>query len=565
MDGTSEPIKLPEAPKLEIEMLLSQLTERTHEVMSTEARLRDLISASNTIVSDIDLSTVLTRIVEVARRLLGAEYAAMGVTAKDGHLSQFIHAGMTDEVVARIGHLPEGKGLLGALIQDPQPVRLRTLAEDQRSSGFPAGHPPMDSFLGVPIRVRDEVYGNLYLTNQENGQFTAGDEAIAEALAASAGIAIANARLFEDSRYRERWSMALAETNRYMLANEEENAQQILVERVLELADADVACVILAVPDRNDLVVDRATGQGADDLLEMTFPLDGSIVKSVMDEGKARIYDQSDGAQVDGFLNRSSMGEAILVPFDVSARQRGILVVARSPGRPDFRERDVEMASSFADQVTLAVQRADSHESQRRVELLEDRSRIARDLHDHVIQRLFAAGLSLQAVASGLGPGDASKRIMQQIADIDDTIAQIRESIFALKKDSKSSGSGLRSRLREVIDRVAVQLPSTPKVRFLGPVDLMSDREITDDAAAVVTEGLANVVRHADAKNVTITVTAASGLLTIDVIDDGEGVSEGALLRGLTNLRDRASQRGGTFTVQGAKPRGTQLTWSVPV
>lgn len=565
MDDRSKRIELSEAPKLEFEMLLSQLIERAHEVMATQARLRDLITASNTIVSDLDLSTVLTRIAEVARRLLGAEYAAMGVTAKDGHLEQFIHVGMPDDIVEKIGHLPEGKGLLGALIQDPKPVRLRTLADDQRSSGFPTGHPPMDSFLGVPIRVRDEVYGNLYLTNQENGEFSADDEAIAEALAASAGIAIANARLFDESRFRERWSRALAETNRQMLANEEENAQQILIERVLELGDADVACVLLAVPDRNELVVDRAIGLGAEDLLEMTFPLEGSTVKSVMDDGKARIYGQSEGLPVNGFLHRSSMGEALLVPFDLTALRQGILVVGRSPGRQEFRDRDVDMASSFADQVTLAVQRSNSRESQRRVGLLEDRSRIARDLHDHVIQRLFAAGLSLQAVASGLGPGDASTRIMAQIVDIDDTIAQIRESIFALKTDSKSTGSGLRSRLREIIDRVSVQLPSTPKVRFLGPVDLMSDREVTDDAAAVVTESLANVVRHSHAKNVTITVTAASGLLTIDVIDDGDGVSAAQLLSGLANLRDRATQRGGSFTVQGAMPRGTQVTWTVPV
>ena len=565
MDERSKRNKLSEAPKLEFEMLLSQLIERAHEVMATQTRLRDLISASNTIVSDLDLSTVLTSIAEVARRLLGAEYAAMGVTAGDGHLEQFIHVGMPAETVAKIDHLPEGKGLLGALIEDPQPVRLRTLSDDQRSSGFPAGHPPMESFLGMPIRVRDEVYGNLYLTNQKNGEFTADDEAIAEALAASAGIAIANARLFEESRYRERWSTALAETNRHMLANEEESALQILVERMQELAEADVVCVILAVPERNALVVDRAIGHGADELLDMTFPLEGSIVQSVMTEGKAKILDQSEARPVDGFLHRTSMGQAILVPFDVNSHQPGILVVARSPDRPDFRDRDLEMASSFADQVTLAVQRADSRASQQRVELLEDRSRIARDLHDHVIQRLFGAGLTLQAVASGLGPGEPSRRITEQIRSIDETIAQIRESIFALKTDSQNPTGGLRSRVREIIDRVSDQLPSSASVRFLGPVDLMSNREVTDDAAAVVTEALANIVRHAKASNVTVAVAAADGQLSIDVIDDGKGFGEQALRSGLANLLDRATKRGGTFVVQDAKPQGTHLAWSIPV
>ena len=384
-------------------------------------------------------------------------------------------------------------------------------------------------------------------------------------MAASAAIAIANARLFEDSRYRERWSTALAETNRHMLANEEESALQILIERMQELAEADVVCVILAVPERNTLAVDRAIGQGADQLLDLIFPLEGSELQSVMTEGKARILARSEVDPLDGFLHSASMEQAILVPFDVNAHQQGTLVVARGQDRPDFRDRDLEMASSFADQVTLAVQRADSRASQRRVELLEDRSRIARDLHDHVIQRLFAAGLTLQAVASGLGPGEPSRRIIEQIESIDGTIAQIRESIFALKTDSRNPTGGLRSRLREIIDRVSDQLPASASVRFLGPVDLMSDREVTDDAAAVVTEGLANIIRHAKASKVTVTVAAADGQLSIDVIDDGIGFGDQALRSGLANLLDRATRRGGTFVVQDAKPHGTHLAWSIPV
>lgn len=565
MDVRSERIELSEGPKLEFEVLLSQLIDRAHEVMATQARLRDLISASNAIVSDLDLSSVLTRIAEVARRLVGAEYAAMGVTAGDGHLEQFIHVGMADDVVAKIDHLPEGKGLLGALIEDPRPVRLRTLAHDQRSSGFPAEHPPMESFLGVPIRVRDEVYGNLYLTNQKDGEFTADDEAIVQALASSAGIAIANARLFEESRYRERWSTALAETNKHMRANEEESAVQILIEHMMELASADVVCVLLAGPDKEQLVVDRAIGLGAAALEDMTFPLAGSTVQSVMQQDEPRIVDKGKGFTAGGFLDRTGMGEAILVPFDINSSQRGILVVARNLERGGFRDRDVRMASSFADQFTLAVQRSEARTNQQRVDLLEDRSRIARDLHDHVIQRLFGAGLSLQAVASGLGPGEPSRRIMEQIVSIDDTIAQIRESIFALKSDSHHPTGGLRSRLREVIDRVSDQLPGAPRVRFLGPVDLMSDREIADDAAAVVTEGLANIIRHSEAQAVTVTVAAANGELTIDVIDDGNGFGDQELQSGLANLRDRAEHRGGSFVAHDAKPHGTHLTWAIPI
>lgn len=565
MDEGTGRIEFSAGPKLEFELLLSQLIERAHEVMATQERLRNLISASNTLVSNLDLPTVLTRIAESAMQLVGAKYAAMGVTGADGHLEQFIHVGMDESIVAQIGHLPEGKGLLGALIEDPQPIRLKRLTADHRSSGFPAHHPPMQSFLGVPIRVRDEVYGNLYLTDQENGEFTADDEELVQALAATAGIAIANARLFEESQYRERWSTALAETTRHMLANEEDGALQVLVERVMHLAEADLVSVVLAVPGHDHLSIDRAIGLDAPALLETSFALKGSFVEEVLAGGVAKIVTGIQSSPVRGFLRQAKMDAAILVPFAANAHNQGVLVAARKPGRPDFHERDLVMVSSFADQVTLAVQRSDSRENHRRVELLEDRSRIARDLHDHVIQRLFAAGLSLQAIAGGLGPGAASERITEQIRAIDEAIGQIRESIFALKTDSHTPNGGLRSRLREVTDRVSAQLPSSPRMRFLGPVDLMTDRDVADDAVAVVTEALANIVRHAGAANVHITVTAENGQLTIEVVDDGIGMSVDPSLSGLANLRDRATQRGGSFDTQQSKPHGTRLMWSIPV
>ncbi|MGZ5368210.1 MAG: sensor histidine kinase [Aeromicrobium sp.] len=564
MDEGSVNFQFPEGRRLEFDLLLGQLFERAHEVMETQERLGNLIRATNSVVSDLDLPTVLTRIAESAKQLVGARYAAMGVIGEDGHLEQFIHVGMDDSIVEQIDHLPEGKGLLGALIQDPQPVRLRTISSDQRSSGFPTNHPPMKSFLGVPIRVRDEVYGNLYLTDHVNGEFSADDEELAQALAASAGIAIANARLFEESRYRERWSTALADTNRYMLADEEEDGLQFLIERVLELADADIVCVLHVVHDGDDLVVDRAVGQSADVLLERTFPLEGTVCQEVLSAGHARMVNSGHEYPSHGFLHLAGVKEALLVPFDVSALERGVLAVARSSGRSGFQRRDLDMTASFADQVTLAVQRTRSRENSQWMEILEDRSRIARDLHDHVIQRLFAAGLSLQAIASGLGPGEPAQRITAQIVDIDETIAQIRQSIFALKTDGRNPASGLRARIREVVDRVADQLPISPKLRFLGPVDLMSDREVTDDAAAVVTEALANVVRHAQASSVAVTISAANSELSIDVVDDGKGPGQHPQLSGIANLRHRAQQRGGDMTVQNGKPGGTHLTWSIP-
>lgn len=563
MHAPSGDLHFPDGPKLEFELLLGQLIERAHEVMDTQARLRNLISATNSIISDLDLETVLTSIAESARQLVGAKYAAMGVIGPDGHLEQFIHVGMEESVVAEIGHLPEGKGLLGALIQDPRPVRLETISSDQRSSGFPAHHPPMESFLGVPIRVRDEVYGNLYMTDHKDGEFTADDEEIAQAFAASAGIAIANARLFEESRFRERWSKALVEINRHMLANEEDDALEILVHRLHELSGADLVCIARPATVDTELIIDRATGQYATELIDSTFDVAGSVVQAVLVDGMARFLHSSQTDPLAVLLERSTMDEAMLVPFDISADTRGILVVARGSGREGFRGRDIDLASSFADQITLAVQRSRYRSDQKRVEQLEDRSRIARDLHDHVIQRLFAAGLSLQAVASGLGPGESADRIVAQIADIDDTIGQIRQTIFALKSDPASGG--LRARIREVIERVGEHFSSPPTVRFLGPVDLMSDRAVTDDVVAVVTETLANVVRHAPGSSATVGVSTTRGELVIEVVDDGGGVPDDATFSGLANLRDRAERRGGSMSIEKAHPRGTRLTWAIPV
>lgn len=565
MNTDAAGIHFPDGPKLELENLLAQLISRADEVMATQARLRNLITATNSVVGDLDLPTVLRNIAESARKLVNARYAAMGVIGADGHLEQFIHVGMDPSVADQIDHLPEGKGLLGALIEDPQPVRLRSLAADQRSSGFPANHPPMTSFLGVPIRVRDEVYGNLYLTDQVGGEFSADDEELIQALAASAGIAIANARLFEESRFQERWSNALAQVNRHMLENDEDAGIDILTQQLLELTTADLVCVLRAVPERDTLLVNRAVGLGSAELLDATFAFEGSVAQSVIEDGSPRTFDRSQSHPSTGFLSQSGMAQALFVPFDISDDERGLLVVARNEEQLPFHNLDIELASSFADQATLAVQRSRSRSDQQKMEILEDRSRIARDLHDHVIQRLFAAGLSLQAVASGLSPSPAATKIVTQISEIDDTIAQIRQTIFALKSNSASTAGGLRARLREVIEKVADQFVSPPKIRFLGPVDLMSDHGATDDVVAVVTESLANIVRHAGADSVSISVSAAAGQLSVDVVDDGVGLVGDLHFSGLSNLRNRAEARNGELSVEDVKPHGTHLTWSIPV
>jgi signal transduction histidine kinase len=552
-----------EGPKLEFEILLSQFVERAEEMMSSQARMRDLIRVNNDLTSNLDLPTVLRRIVEIGLELINARYGAMGVIGDGRRLEQFIHVGIDDVTAARIGHLPEGKGLLGALIDDPRPVRLQTIAADARSSGFPDHHPPMDSFLGVPIRVRDEVFGNLYLTDSLNGTFSADDEELAQALAATAGIAIENARLFEDSIYRARWSTALVETSRRIMKSEDGEEVDMLIERVRELADADLVSLSVLTPTGEELLFDRAIGLGAEQLLMMSVPVEGSLVGQALRSGEPILVNNVNELDHHGFEVQPLLGNAMMIPLFIADQRAAVLSISRALGRESFGDRDLDMGVSFAGHISVAIERVESRSTRRRMALLEDRSRIARDLHDHVIQRLFATGLNLQAAAAAVDPA-MSVRITDQIREIDGAIAQIRQSIFAIQQSSETTSASVRARILEIVDRVESRLPSKPRVTFLGPVDLMADASLTDDVSAVVTEALANVVRHADASRVDVNVRAAAGHVSIEVVDDGNGPGATPRLSGLDNLRQRARSRGGTFEIAGVPSGGTRLFWSVP-
>jgi len=550
-------------PKLEFETLLAHFVERAEEMMTSQARMRDLIRINHELTSNLDLPTVLRQIVEIGRELLNARYAAMGVIGDERRLEQFIHVGMEQEIVDQIDHLPEGKGLLGALIDDPQPVRLETIASDTRSSGFPAHHPPMDSFLGVPIRVRDEVYGNLYLTDSLNGAFSTDDEELAEALAATAGIAIENARLFDDSTYRARWSSALAETARRLMKDEDEDQLGVIVDQVLELAAADLVAIALITSDGDEIVVERAAGQAAEGLLHRSFPLADTFAGRAIVDGAAILVGEESTFAPDGLAYQALLGNSMLIPFGRHDKPRGVMAVSRAKGRLSFSPRDIELGESFASHISVALDREESQRARRRVVLLEDRGRIARDLHDHVIQRLFATGLNLQGTAASVG-GDAAVQITAQIDEIDGAIAQIRQSIFAMRRDPESTSVGVRGRILEIVDRVADQLETRPRVTFSGPVDLMASGELTDDIAAVVTEALTNAIRHARATKVEIALTAASGQVSVEVTDNGVGPGDSPRLSGLANLRQRAESRGGAFDIHEAPGGGTRLAWSVP-
>ena len=556
-----------EGPRLGLDRLLEELIVRADEVRGTQQRLHRLLQANRAVVEELDLRTVLRRVLDAAVDLVGARYGAIAVLDDDGSVAEFIYVGMDDETVAGIGHLPEGCGLLGVLSDEQRPIRLRSVADDPRSVGFPDGHPPMRSFLGVPIRVRGETYGNLYLTEQRDGEFTADDEELVDAFAATAGVAIANARLFEHTRHRERWTAASARVTHELLSRERSDPLSLIAERVLDLASADLVTVVLPSPsDHDTLEVQRAVGLCADEVLTAHLPREGSLIGRALLAGQAALVNDISDGTVATYLPTGRFGPAMAIPLLTSNESKGALSVVRERGTPRFTEFDLDVADSFAAQMALALDLADAQRDRSRVALLEDRERIARDLHDHVVQRLFAAGLILQSVCVDLGRDERADRVQRQIEEIDSTIRQIRTSIFALRSDTRAgSAQHLRARVLQLTETATPGLNSAPRVSFQGPVDALVPDHLYADVLAVVREGLSNVSRHAKAETVEVTVEATGDRVTVEVVDDGAGIPVGAVRSGLVNLVERATAYDGTCDVTAREPCGTALRWSVPI
>ena len=539
--------------------------------------LRELLAANQTIISDLELPVVLRRIVQAACELVHARYGALGVLAPDGGLAEFVHVGMDEQTVARIGPVPAGKGLLGALIDDPRPIRLSRIGGDPRSVGFPAEHPPMDSFLGVPIRIRGEVFGNLYLTEAEAGEFTAEDEELVTALAATAALSIQNARLYARAQSRQTWLQASARITRQLLAVEGEEPLRLIAREARELADADLVTVVLPTPDGGRLMVEVASGRNADELTGYSYPVENTYAGQTFKTGDPILLADAgkDGTHYVHLTEVLAVGPVMVVPLVGTQRMRGALVVGRVQGRRRFEDSDLDMATTFANHAAVALELADARADQQRVLLLEDRDRIARDLHDHVIQQLFAAGLSVQSVAATLSGDARSQRLERVVSGIDETIRQIRTTIFQLRGSLGPQTGTVRARLLDVIGELARVLGFDPHVEFDGPVDSVVPESVLGDLVAVTREALTNVARHAAAEHAAVRLSATATTLDLEVRDDGVGIDAGRRRSGLANLQRRAERLGGVLRVEpaeaggmGTEPNtrpGTRLTWTIPL
>jgi signal transduction histidine kinase len=556
-----------DAPQLSIERLMAQLVDQAGQILSAQHRLQRLLDANRTIVSELSLPAVLRQIVQSARETAGAEYAALGVIGSDGLLEEFIHVGMDDATVAAIGDLPKGRGLLGALIEHPQPIRLPHITDDSRSSGFPLGHPPMTTFLGVPIRSRDRVFGNLYLTNRLDGnEFTTEDEELISALAATASIAIENGRLYEESRQRQEWLRASGEISRNLLLSEDTEIDTLrrIAVSVKRLAAADVVSVVIPRGE-SELEVVTAVGIGQEDLTGLRYPPADSIAWRAMQEGRGLIVQDVDRQSAVFVHLRQAVPvtQAMAVPLMGESGGRGALIAGRIGRHTTFTAADLDMAETFARQATIALELADARAAQQHLTALEGRDRIARDLHDHVIQRLFAVGLGLQSTAGRADEPAIRARLAQAVEELDETISQIRTTIFGLH--DTFGDNLLRSRVKAVVEDLEPVLDVRLELTWIGPLDTLVDSSLITDVEAVVREAMTNVARHAQASTLRVTIKADTDRLIVDVSDDGVGIGDSARRSGLANLKNRAQRRGGTLTVENQERGGLRLQWSIPL
>ena len=568
------PLSFPDAPRAHLEDALRELMDRATEVMATQGRLRALLRATRAVVEPLELPVVLRRIIEAAVELVDAEYGALGVTSPHGGLEQFIHVGMPPDTVDTIGHLPEGHGLLGALIEDPKAIRLHDLADDPRSAGFPAGHPPMTTFLGVPIRVRGEVFGNLYLTNHRSSDFSAEDEQLVEALAATAGFAIENARLFAEARTRAGWMSASAELASLILATDQNGVLEAVAERLVQLADADRVVLVQPIPHTALLRVlidqglhPRRGAADGDEAASVEIAASRTIAGSVAESGRPLLRDTestaADAADALAVVDGGVAGSMLAVPLRSPGAGGEVLVIARGPERPRFRSSDLEIADDLGSRLAIAFELSEARVAQQRVAILEDRARIARDLHDHVIQQLFGTGLELQAAAGRLGDHEEAESVLLAVRRLDDTISQIRSLIFAITAPDHGRRTA-RIRIMELAAEASATLPRPVDVHFDGPIDLLMEGRLLEEATAVVRELLMNAVRHAQADVLALAVSVDERVATVSVHDDGRGIPVNGRRSGLSNLAMRAEVLGGEMTIA-SKAGDTTVRWEVPL
>jgi signal transduction histidine kinase len=552
---------------MDLSELIAEVQERLTSMARMQAQVQNLLDAFLSVSTGLDLPSTLRRIVESACDLVDARYGALGVLRQGGGgLAAFIHVGIDEALAATMGHLPEGKGVLGQLISEPHPLRIPDLGQHPSSVGFPPHHPPMKTFLGVPVLVRGEVFGNLYMTEKRHGQFTAEDEAVLTALAGAAGIAIHNARLYEESEIRRRWLAAVADVRAVLLETPSAaDALTLIAERIAGLTEADASWLFMGPhPETGAYTMSAQSGKGLNDLTDEQFAPGDSPVLDALDQADGVVTMDLSGMAYESRNPHIDWGPCIAIPLRGTHSDNAVVIAARKVGADPFDPSITPLVKAFADQASVALDMAARQRLARQLDVYEDRDRIARDLHDHVIQRVFAAGLALQAVLPRVDDAQARSRVGFVVRQLDDTVRDIRTTIFDLKTTADAdAGGSVRRRLLDIVNETADGILE-PTVRMSGAIDTLVTGELAADVEAVVREGVSNAARHSGGGHVTVTLDVADEVV-VEIVDDGRGIDPQAARSGLRNLEQRAGGHGGQSAVEVVRDGGTRLRWSAPL
>jgi signal transduction histidine kinase len=510
-----------------------------------ESHIRELLDAVVGVAGDLDLPDVLRRIVRSACELVDAQYGALGILGPDQDFSEFIEVGIDRTEWGRIGELSTDRGV-----------------------------------LAVPIGVRETVFGNLYLAEKRGGgEFTEHDEALVAALAVAAGIAAGNATLFEQMRRREQWLEASHQVISALLTGEEPTATfRLIAERARVVSGASVGAFARPLTDDGSTlvfeVVDSEDPHERQELAGVTIPAKETATGLAFSSGRpvvVRRYGEHLAAERAGSATRlpamvKDLDSAIAIPLSVGDETLGVLLVAKVRDAAPFTDADVQLVQTFAKHATLALEFDRAEEDRRRLAVFEDRVRIARDLHDLVIQRLFATGLGLEGLSRLIPQPEVAERVTGFVHDLDRTIRDVRNSIFSLQEPAEVQGS-LRSELLRLAHDAAEMLGFEPQIGFEGPLDTMVPDRVRGELVATLREALSNAARHAAASTVSveIMVDRRGRQLTVTVADDGVGIPESLLKRsGLANLAERAARWNGSLSVRRTGERGgTTLAWTI--
>jgi signal transduction histidine kinase len=538
-------------------------------------KFRSLVDAGIALSSELSLDELLQKVVETAAEITGARYAALGVIDPSGTgLERFVYTGIDDEMAARIGDLPRGRGILGALIHDARALRLKDLSADPRSVGFPEHHPPMRTFLGVPVLLRGVAYGNLYLTEKEGGaEFTTEDEEVVILLATQAAVAVENARLYEATK---RWSRQLESLNEVAnaLASELELSRllDLIARRLRELLDARVVGIALPAGE-HELRFLAADGEGADELR-------GSAVAHSRSKS-GRILERARGERVDSLLDdpeadqdvarRLGARAGLWVPLLVRGQAIGVVnVFDKLAPDPRFTGDDVRLAEAFAARAAVAVdlsRRVARDVLERVVDAQElERQRLARELHDETGQALTSALLGLKAVEDAKSEDELRGRIAELRESLVTTLQDVRRLAVELRP-SALDDFGLVPALERLADTYREQTGLA--IDFQARLD--TERLPSDVETAlyrIVQEALTNVVKHARATSISILVTRKDGSVAAVIEDDGAGFEPGQASSGgfgLVGMRERLALLDGRLEVESSTGSGTTVVAEVPL